>query len=261
MLSPYAGLDSPISLQSWNHQLKVDSVDDKRIKQFADFLTRNGDFYPEVGASCENPDFMASPLVAGDASTPIGPSDMPTTPDAGAGTETAPARPALPERETPDRARPTPRGLLRPALMAVIAVALVLLGGGLAVAFGIGRGRRTPTADSVDAGFSRDMSRHHLQGVLMANLAPDRSEDPEVRPAGVRHRRDPDQPGRPDAGLAVPVGLPPSGGETMAWMGEAGTRPLDGRGRQRPHARDGHRGRAGQPAEPRAPRSTSSSCG
>ncbi len=79
MLSPYAGLDSPISLQSWNHQLKVDSVDDERIVQFADFLTRNSDFHPEVGASCENPDFLAAPLVAGDESTPIGPSDMPTT--------------------------------------------------------------------------------------------------------------------------------------------------------------------------------------
>jgi hypothetical protein len=91
MLSPYVGLDSPISLQSWNHQLKVDSVDDKRIKQFADFLTRNGDFYPEVGASCENPDFKANPLVAGDASTPVGPSDMPTTttPDATTATESS----------------------------------------------------------------------------------------------------------------------------------------------------------------------------
>jgi Protein of unknown function (DUF3105) len=79
MLSPYEGLDSPISLQSWNHQLKVDSADDERIGQFADFLTRNSDFHPEVGASCENPDFLLSPLVAGDESAPIGPSDMPTT--------------------------------------------------------------------------------------------------------------------------------------------------------------------------------------
>ena len=91
LLSPYAGLDSPISLQSWNHQLKVDSVGDKRIKQFADFLTRNGDFFPEVGASCENPDFKANPLVAGDPSTPIGPTDMPTTPEPAAPTESTPA--------------------------------------------------------------------------------------------------------------------------------------------------------------------------
>ena len=70
MLSPYVGLDSPISLQSWSHQLKVDSADDPRIKQFADFLTRNPDFHPEVGASCERPDFIADPLLAGEAGTP-----------------------------------------------------------------------------------------------------------------------------------------------------------------------------------------------
>jgi hypothetical protein len=70
MLSPYAGLDSPISLQSWNHQLKVDSADDPRIKQYADFLTRNPDFHPEVGASCENPEFVASPRLASENGTP-----------------------------------------------------------------------------------------------------------------------------------------------------------------------------------------------
>lgn len=81
MLSPYAGLDSPISLQSWNHQLKVDSVDDERIEQFADFLTfRSGEF-PEPGASCENPAFLASPLVVGDGSrgTDAMVTDAPTT--------------------------------------------------------------------------------------------------------------------------------------------------------------------------------------
>jgi Protein of unknown function (DUF3105) len=87
MLSPYEGLDSPISLQSWNHQLKVDSADDERIVQFADFLTRNSDFHPEVGASCEQPLFLADPLVAGEASAPVGESDMPTT-DSPEATET-----------------------------------------------------------------------------------------------------------------------------------------------------------------------------
>ncbi|SNR44792.1 DUF3105 domain-containing protein [Blastococcus mobilis] len=80
MLSPYAGLDSPISLQSWNHQLKVDSADDIRIEQFADFLTFRAGEFPEPGASCENPAFAADPLTEADSSTPIGPSDMPTAP-------------------------------------------------------------------------------------------------------------------------------------------------------------------------------------
>jgi hypothetical protein len=63
MLSPYPGLDSAISVQSWNHQLKVKSVDDLRIKQFADFFTYNQKYYPEPGASCENPGFIANPVV------------------------------------------------------------------------------------------------------------------------------------------------------------------------------------------------------
>ncbi|MFF0815646.1 DUF3105 domain-containing protein [Rhodococcus sp. NPDC003318] len=53
LMSPYPGLDSPISLQSWGHQLKVDSADDERIGQFVAALRLNNfGVYPEVGASC-----------------------------------------------------------------------------------------------------------------------------------------------------------------------------------------------------------------
>jgi hypothetical protein len=72
MLSPYVGLDSPVSLQSWGHQMKVDSVDDPRIEQFADFLTRNPDEHPEVGASCENPEFITNPRLETEDGTPVG---------------------------------------------------------------------------------------------------------------------------------------------------------------------------------------------
>ena len=89
MLSPYAGLDTPISVQSWGHQLKVDSAGDKRIKQFADFFTLNDKYTPEPGASCENPDFIANPLLAGQASPRSGPARMP-----GAAPRTRPRRPA-----------------------------------------------------------------------------------------------------------------------------------------------------------------------
>jgi hypothetical protein len=64
MLSPYEGLDSPISIQSWNHQLKVDSADDERLEQFADFFTYNGEYFPEPGATCENQAFLDNPIVA-----------------------------------------------------------------------------------------------------------------------------------------------------------------------------------------------------
>jgi hypothetical protein len=85
LLSPYAGLDSAVGVQSWNRQLKVDSASDKRIQQFADLLTFNSEVtnhYPEIGASCENPQFKASPIVVGQESTAVGSSDMATTPTA-----------------------------------------------------------------------------------------------------------------------------------------------------------------------------------
>lgn len=93
MLSPYEGQSSPISLQSWNHQLSVDSVTDERVQQYADFMTFNDDFYPEVGASCENPTFISDPLVVGDDSRAATgsaevPTDAPTTPTPAAGSTT-----------------------------------------------------------------------------------------------------------------------------------------------------------------------------
>ncbi|MCX2949893.1 DUF3105 domain-containing protein [Lentzea sp. NEAU-D7] len=61
MLSPFPGLDKPISLQSWGHQLKVESADDERVDQFISSLLRNANTYPEVGASCENTAFLSNP--------------------------------------------------------------------------------------------------------------------------------------------------------------------------------------------------------
>jgi len=105
-------------------------------------------------------------------------------------------------------------------LLAVIAVGLVLLGGSLAVALGIGRtSAATPTADSVDAGFSRDMARHHVQGVEMANLAAERSQDHEVEMLAFDiSSTQTNQAGRMQGWLAL-WGLPQTGGEPMAWMG------------------------------------------
>ncbi len=68
MLSPYAGLDSPISIQSWGDQLKVDSADDERLRQFADLMTFKAGEFPEPGATCSNDAFIADPLVVGDDS-------------------------------------------------------------------------------------------------------------------------------------------------------------------------------------------------
>jgi hypothetical protein len=53
VMSPYPGLDKPISLQSWGHQLKLDSPDDERIDQFIKSLRRNDYTFPEKGATCD----------------------------------------------------------------------------------------------------------------------------------------------------------------------------------------------------------------
>jgi hypothetical protein len=79
LMSPYAGLKTKVSIQSWGHQLFVDSAGDARIDQFIDDLRLNSVTTPEFGASCVNPEFKASPAAPG---TPqAGPTDaVPPTP-------------------------------------------------------------------------------------------------------------------------------------------------------------------------------------
>lgn len=52
MLSPYPGLKTKISLQAWEYQVMVDSVDDKRVDAFLKGFT-NGPTTPEKGAACD----------------------------------------------------------------------------------------------------------------------------------------------------------------------------------------------------------------
>lgn len=51
-MSPMPTMDSPISLQSWGHQLKLDNANDGRIDQFISALRTNRFTHPEVGATC-----------------------------------------------------------------------------------------------------------------------------------------------------------------------------------------------------------------
>ncbi|MGI5128904.1 DUF3105 domain-containing protein [Pseudonocardia sp. CA-107938] len=53
VMSPFPDMPSPISLQSWGHQLAVDSVTDPRIDQFITALRVNPNTHPEPNASCD----------------------------------------------------------------------------------------------------------------------------------------------------------------------------------------------------------------
>ena len=64
MLSPYAGQERPIGMQSWGHQLFVDAADDPRIGQFVDLLVFHPDLTPEPGAPCDSPSFLTDPRTA-----------------------------------------------------------------------------------------------------------------------------------------------------------------------------------------------------
>jgi uncharacterized protein (DUF305 family) len=109
------------------------------------------------------------------------------------------------------------RSPLRAVLLTVIAVGLVIVGGALTVVLGIGRDDGS-TPGAVDVGFSRDMAAHHLQGVEMANIALDRSEDPAVRGLAFDiGTTQTNQVGRMQGWLAL-WGYSPTGGDTMAWM-------------------------------------------
>ncbi|GGF03668.1 DUF305 domain-containing protein [Mycetocola zhadangensis] len=73
--------------------------------------------------------------------------------------------------------RRSPLALLLLALVAVVVVGIV--------AFSVGRlstlGDPTPTTDSAEAGFARDMQTHHNQGVELSMIIRDLTDDDAVR--------------------------------------------------------------------------------
>ncbi|MGD9525467.1 DUF3105 domain-containing protein [Pseudonocardia sp.] len=52
LMSPYPGLDQPVSVQAWGHQLKVADAADPRIDQFIFALQRNPYTVPEPQGTC-----------------------------------------------------------------------------------------------------------------------------------------------------------------------------------------------------------------
>jgi hypothetical protein len=53
LMSPYPGLDKPISMQSWGHQLKLTSATDGRVDEFIKSLRENEYQNPEPGGRCD----------------------------------------------------------------------------------------------------------------------------------------------------------------------------------------------------------------
>ncbi len=78
MLSPYPGIDEPIALQAWGHQLRLSDPDDERIDQFIAALRTNQYTAPEPGARCDSDgtgfDMAAPPPLE---TTPPGPDAAP----------------------------------------------------------------------------------------------------------------------------------------------------------------------------------------
>ncbi|WP_433275542.1 DUF3105 domain-containing protein [Pseudonocardia xinjiangensis] len=94
VMSPYPGLDQPIALQSWGHQLKLADAADPRVDQFIAALRLNQYTYPEPGASCNEigpggfsqdnpPPFVPAPAPGSPGSQPETTPGSAVTPDTG----------------------------------------------------------------------------------------------------------------------------------------------------------------------------------
>ncbi|CAM4522321.1 DUF3105 domain-containing protein [Nocardia ninae] len=116
LMSPYPGLDTPVSLQSWGHQLKLDSAQDKRVGQFITALRLNNYTYPEVGADCSTIAFDTDNPPPFDP-TPPGPDAVPMDgkglqpdpsemPGGLPGVPGVPGLPGLPGAPVPGQPRP-----------------------------------------------------------------------------------------------------------------------------------------------------------
>jgi hypothetical protein len=94
LMSPYPGLDKPISLQAWGYQLKLDNANDKRIEQFIDALRQNTTQEPQAGCSGGITDTGKVPLnltPPSPAADPAGGAGAPVDPAGGAGAPVDPA--------------------------------------------------------------------------------------------------------------------------------------------------------------------------
>lgn len=76
LMSPYEGLDKPISLQAWGYQLKVDSASDARVDEFINALRLNATMEPGADCSGGITDTGTAPLDLGKETNPTPSTDM-----------------------------------------------------------------------------------------------------------------------------------------------------------------------------------------
>ncbi|GAA1937697.1 DUF305 domain-containing protein [Agromyces allii] len=111
----------------------------------------------------------------------------------------------------------------RMSVLIAASVALVVVA---VVAFSIGRlstlADPTPTDTSAEAGFSRDMQVHHLQGAELAMIVRDETDDPDIRLLAYDIAQTQSQQAGQLYGWLRSWGLPQAASEpSMTWM----TRP------------------------------------
>jgi hypothetical protein len=71
LLSPFPGLPSPVVLSAWNHQLRLDRVDDPKLRAFISRYKNNPSTTPEFGASCAGG--TSAPATAATLGATVGP--------------------------------------------------------------------------------------------------------------------------------------------------------------------------------------------
>jgi hypothetical protein len=67
LVSPYPGLSAPVVASAWGAQVKLDGVDDPRLKQYIDVYAGNG---PERDAPCKGGSSATIPFATPTAATP-----------------------------------------------------------------------------------------------------------------------------------------------------------------------------------------------
>jgi len=145
--------------------------------------------------------------------------------------------------------RPGRSGIGRWAVVLAASVVVIAVAG---AAFAIGRlstlGEETPSNTSAEAGFARDMQVHHQQGVELAMIVRDATDDPDVRLLGYDIAIAQAQQAGQMYGWLAEWGLPQAGSEpSMTWM----TRPAaDGTAHDGHGADDGSGRAAHVPGEP-----------